>query len=134
MNRHLNCHIFICTQVKYPDIHDWGKLRRVLQFLSQTIGYNHVIGADNIYEVLNYVDASYATHEDMIGHTGGCMTFGWGLIHEKLSKHNLNTKISTKSEFVGASDYIPFIIWLTMYMEHQGYKIKQNQLMQDNMS
>ena len=31
-------------------------------------------------------------------------------------------------------DYIPFSIWLAMYMEHQGYKVKQNQLMQDNMS
>ena len=28
----------ICTQVKDPDIHDWVKLRQVLQLLDQTIG------------------------------------------------------------------------------------------------
>ena len=41
---------FLCNQVKDLDIHDWVKLRRLLQFLSQTIGDNHVIGADNIYD------------------------------------------------------------------------------------
>ena len=104
--------------MKYPDIHDWGKLRRVLQLLSQTIRDNRVIGAENMYEVLNYMDASYATHDDMRGHTGGCMTFSWGLIHAKFSKQKLNTKISTESEFIGSSNYIPFSICLAIYMEH----------------
>ena len=75
---------FICTRVKDLDVRDWVKLRGVLQFLSQTIRDNRVIGADNMYEVLNYMDASYATHDYMRGHTGSFMTFGWGLIHEKL--------------------------------------------------
>ena len=73
---------FFCTQVKDLDIHDYGKLRRVLQFLSQTIGDDRIVGADNIYEVLTYADASYATHDDMRVRTGGYMTFGWGLILE----------------------------------------------------
>ena len=55
---------FICTKVKYPDVHDWIKLRRVLQFPSQNIGDDRVIGDDNIYESLTYVDASYATHDE----------------------------------------------------------------------
>ena len=77
---------FLCNWLKYPDIHDWGKLRRVLQLISQTIGDDLVIGAENIYEVLSYVDASYATHNDMRGRTGGWMTFFGGLIHAKFSK------------------------------------------------
>ena len=97
---------FLCTRVKYPDISDWVKLRRVIQFLSQTIGDYRVIGAENIYEVLTYVDASYDTHNDMRGHT----------------------------EVSRARNCIPFSIWLDMYMEHQFYKFKRNQLMQDNMS
>ena len=75
---------FLYTRVKYPDIHDWGKLRQVLQFITQNIGDDCVIGAENIYEVLTYVEASYSTHDYMRGHTGSFMTFGWGLIHEKL--------------------------------------------------
>ena len=50
-------------------------MRRVLKFLIQTIGGDCVIGDDNIYEVLTYVDASYAIHENMRGHTDCCMTF-----------------------------------------------------------
>ena len=29
---------FLCTQVKDPDINDWGKLRQVLKLISKTIG------------------------------------------------------------------------------------------------
>ena len=72
---------FLCNQVKDPDIHDWGKMIQVLQLPSQTIGKDCVIGDDNIYEVLTYVDASYSTYNNMRDHTGGCMTFCWGLIH-----------------------------------------------------
>ena len=74
---------FLCTRVKYRDIHDWVKLRQLLQFLSQTIGDDRVIGSANIYELLTYLYASNAMHDNMRGRTGGCMTFGWGLIHTK---------------------------------------------------
>ena len=97
---------FIHTWVKDPDIHDWGKLRRVLKLPSKTIGNVRVIGDGNIYDVLTYVDALYDTHNYMRGRTGGCMKFG--------------------SEVVGASNYMPFSILLDMYMENQGYKVKQN--------
>ena len=123
---------FLCALVKDLDIHDWGKLRGVLQFLSQTIWGYRVIGADNIYEVLTYVEASYAMHNNMRGHNGGCMTFGWGLIHEKLYKQKLNTKGSTESEVVRASGFVQFSIWLAIYMEHQDYNVKRKQLVQDN--
>ena len=43
-------------------MHDWVKLIWVLQFLNQAIGDDQIIGDENIYEVLNYVDAPYATH------------------------------------------------------------------------
>ena len=109
---------FLCTRVKYPDIQDWGKMRRVLEFLNQTIGDNCVIGANNIYEVLTYVDTSYAIHYATRDYIGGCMMFGWGLIHENSSKYKLNTKISTESEVIRSKNYIQFSIWLYMYMEH----------------
>ena len=50
-----------------------GKLRRVLNFLNKNKGGDCVIGYDNIYCILTYVDESYATHNDMRGHNGGCM-------------------------------------------------------------
>ena len=52
----------------------------------------------------------------MRGHTGRFMMFGWGLIHAKLSKQKLNTKISTVYEVVGDINFIPIIIWFDMYI------------------
>ena len=49
----------------------WGKLRLLLQLMNQTMGENHAIGYENIYEVLTYVGAQYATHSNMRGHTSG---------------------------------------------------------------
>ena len=77
-------------------------------------GVNHIIGAENIYEMLNYADVPYDTHIIMRGHTGGFMTYSWELIHAKYFKQKLGTKISTESEVVGASNYIKFSIWLAM--------------------
>lgn len=81
-----------------------------------------------------YVDASYETHTDMKGHTGGLMSLGHGVIHTKSSKQKLNTKSSTESELVGASDYIPWAVWTAKVLEHQGYKVKRNIFYQDNES
>ena len=80
------------------------------------------------------MDVSYAKHDAMKVHDDCCMTFGWGLTHAKSSKKRLNTKCSMYSEVFGSIKYIPFGIWLDMYIEHQWYRVKQNQLMQDNMS
>ena len=46
----------------------------------------------------------------------------------------INTKSSTEAELVGVSDYLPYNIWLTMFLEDQGYVLKSNVLYQDNQS
>ena len=55
----------------------------------------------------------------MRGHTGGGMSMGWGLIHAKASKQNLNSKSSTETEVIVVSEYIPYKIWLINFMEAQ---------------
>merc|ERR1712232_1262490 len=70
----------------------------------------------------------------MRSHTGGVMSFGRGVIHARSNKQKLNTKSSTEAEVVGVSDYLPFNIWVKMFMEDQGYKLKENILYQDNES
>ena len=84
--------------------------------------------------MLTYVDFSYGINNDTIGHTDGCMMFGWGLIHKKLSKQKLNTKIQRSSNLLKASNEIPFGIWLDIDMKHQWFILKQHQIVQDNMS
>ena len=70
-----------------------------------------IIGANGMEIMETYVDASYAVHHDMKGHTGGLLTLGRGIVQGKASKQKLNTKSSTETELVGASDYIPWTVW-----------------------
>jgi hypothetical protein len=90
------------------------------------------LGADDMTVMQTWVDVSYAVHQDMKSHTGGCVSFGRGAIMSKSSKQKLNTKSTTESEFVGASDYLPSPIWGKKFLEAQGYTIKENIFHQDN--
>ena len=71
---------------------------------------------------------------DMKSQTGGAMSLGLGVLHGKSSKQKLNVKSSTEAELVGVSDYLPYNIWLMMFMSAQGYEIVDNTLYQDNQS
>ena len=62
------------------------------------------------------------------------MTFSWGLIHTKSFKQQLNTKKSKDYDVVGSIYNIPCSIWFGIYMEHQWYRFKQNQIVQYNTS
>ena len=126
--------VFLCTRVAKCTKQDWGKLRRVLQYLKGTINDSLRIGADNLNTLQTWVDASYAVHQDMKSHTGGAVSFGHGALLSKSAKQKLNTKSSTEAELVGASDYLPSTIWVKYFMEAQGYPIETNLYHQDNQS
>ena len=79
-----------------------------------------------------WADASYATHDQMRGHTGGVTSFGTGATHHKSGKQKLNAKSSTETEIIGASDYLPWVIWAKRFMKKQGYKIEETIFYQDN--
>jgi len=126
--------MFLCTRVSKSTKEDWGKLKRVLQYVNGTIDDVLTIGADTMGVLQTWVDASYGVHMDMRSHTGGLMSFGLGAICCKSSKQKLNTKSSTEAELVGASDYLPHTIWTRMFLLEQGYAIEENIFAQDNQS
>ena len=98
---------------------DWRKLRSVLQYVKRTLDMPRVLGADSILELATWVDASYAVHMDMRIHTGGCMSFGLGVLMPKSTKQKLNTKSSTKVEVAGGSDYITNVIYTELFLKVQ---------------
>eukprot|EP00957_Ditylum_brightwellii_P164188 12500893-Ditylum_brightwellii.AAC.1 len=49
-------------------------------------------------------------------------------------KQRLNTKSSTKTEFVGVDDALPHVLWTAYFLEAQGYKVKMSEVYQDNLS
>ena len=70
----------------------------------------------------------------MKGQTGGAMSMGIGVLHSKSGKQKLNVKSLTESKLVGNSDYLPYNLWMIMFMGVQGYVIIENLLYQDNYS
>jgi hypothetical protein len=81
-----------------------------------------------------WVDAAFAVHPNMQGHSGGGLSLGRGFLIINLTKQKLNTRSSTESEIVGADDFMPAICWTQYFMESQGYQVQDNILFQDNKS
>ena len=125
---------FLCTRVAGPDEDDWLKLKRVLQYLRGTIDLVLTLGADDLLNMKSWVDVSYGIHDDCKSHTGGAVSWGWGVLLTKCQKQKLNTKSSTEGEIVGVSDFMPNMIWGRMFLEEQGFVLEKNTLFQDNQS
>ena len=85
-------------------------------------------------KIETWVDVSYGVHTDMRGHTGGVISLGKGVVHHKTGKQKINTKSSTESELVEASNYLPHMVWLGHFLQEQGYKVTKTVFYQDNES
>ena len=125
---------FLTTRVKNPDEDDWGKLKRVLQYLKGTMNMPLVISADTMTLPRWWVDASYAVHADCRGQTGAMVSFGNGMAISFSRKQKLNTKSSTESELVGVDDAMPLVIWTRYFLQEQGYDMEPSLVYQDNKS
>jgi hypothetical protein len=81
-----------------------------------------------------YVDALFAVHPNMHGHTGGGLTMVRGFPIVASWKQKLNTKSLTESELVGVDDMMPIMLWTCYFLLSQGYGIIENLLLWDNKS
>ena len=93
-----------------------------------------VLGKDNTDSVRWWIDASYAVHPSMHGHTGATMSMGNGSVYSRSWKQKMVMRSSTESEVVGVYDVLPQILWTKKFLEDQGVTIKETVLYQDNMS
>ena len=90
-----------------------------------TIDLVLTLGADDLLKMKLWVDVPYGIHSDCKSHTGRAILWGWGVLGNKCQKQKLNTKSSTKGEIVGVSDFMPNMVWARMFMEVQGYILKE---------
>ena len=81
-----------------------------------------------------WIDASYAVHEDMKGHTGATLSLGKGGIYSGSWKQKLVARSSTESELIGVYDVLPQILWTKQFLEEQGWKDSATVIYQDNTS
>ena len=123
---------FLSTRVRDPDDDDWKKLLRMMQYLKGTADLVLTLSADGTNILKWYVDASYAIHPDMKGHTGGYLTMGEGGIINKSQKQKLNAKSSTEAELISTDDVLPDCLWTGYFIEAQGYGAYKTIINRDN--
>jgi hypothetical protein len=111
-----------------------GKLRHLVEYLRKDSTRPLVLGTNNDGLLMWYVNALFAVHPNMRGHTGGGLTLGRGFPISASTKQKLNTRSSTESELVGVDDMMPIILWTQYFLLSQGYGIIENLLLQDNKS
>eukprot|EP00957_Ditylum_brightwellii_P048284 3664415-Ditylum_brightwellii.AAC.1 len=70
----------------------------------------------------------------MRGHLGVTMSLGEGLIFSSSTKQKLNTKSSTETELIAVDDTMPHILWITYFLECQGYNVGKASICHGNKS
>eukprot|EP00957_Ditylum_brightwellii_P063783 4839988-Ditylum_brightwellii.AAC.1 len=55
----------------------------------------------------------------MRGHIGMTMSMGEGSVFSSSTKHNLNTKRSTKTELIAADDAMQHTLWISYFLKFQ---------------
>jgi hypothetical protein len=125
---------FLCGRLTSPDEDDYKKLTRVIKYLRGTVDLVLTLTAGGSNEIHWWVDASFAVHTDMKGHTGGTMSLGKGSVYSTSTKQRLVSRSSTESEVIGVHDVLPQMVWTRNFLKHQGVDMEDMVLHQDNMS
>jgi hypothetical protein len=113
---------------------DWNKLTHLMKYLRGTRTLPLILSANGTGILKWWLDAAFAVHPNMQGHSPGGLSLGRGFPIVSLTKQKLNTQSSTESEIVGADDFMTAICWTQYFMEAQGYQVQDNILFQDNKS
>ncbi len=101
---------FLTTRVRCPDVQDWVKLRHLVKYLRSTVDLPLTLGAMSGEVQHWYVDAAFAVHPNMRGHSGGALTLGLEFPISSSGKQKLNTCSSTEGELVGVEDLMSLIV------------------------
>jgi hypothetical protein len=101
---------FLTTRVCCPDLQDWVKLRHLVEYLRSTVDLPLISGATSFGVQNWYVDAAFAVHPNMRGHSGGALTLELGFPISSSGKQKLNTRSLTESELVGVDNLMSFCL------------------------
>ena len=135
---------FLCKRVKCPNLGDWKKLGRLVQYVRATSHLPLIVESNGSGNLVWSIDASFAVHIDMKSHTGYCLSLGIGSPISGSSTQKVNTRSTTESELVTVNDAIGYGEWTSLYSKDQvkeyptEYPLKKlgtkNIVLQDNTS
>ena len=106
----------------------------MMQYLCGTKVMVLTLQANDYGTVRWWIDASYAVHEDMKGHTDTTFSLGNGTIYSGSWKQKLVAWSSTESELIGMHDVLPQVLWTKQFLEEQGCLDTPTVVYQDNTS
>ena len=69
---------FLTTIVQKPDLDYWNKLSHMMQYIRVTRQLPLILIADGTHNLKWLVDAAFAFHPNMRGHSGGGLSLGRG--------------------------------------------------------
>ena len=81
---------FLTTRVREPDKDDWTKLVHLMKYIRGTRTLPLILSADGSGILKWWVDASFAVHPNMRGHSGGGFSMGRGFPVVASTKQKLN--------------------------------------------
>lgn len=126
---------FLTCRVTKSTIDDWLKLQRVCNYLHDTKDLKMKLRGQSTADLICYVDASHAVHDNYRSHTGVVITIGGRcIVFIKSTKQGINGKSSTESELIAVSDALPQIIYTKEFLEEILSHDIDTVLMQDNTS
>ena len=125
---------YLSGRLQAPYQNDYLKLARMMKYLQATPDLTLTLSSDGTGNIYWWVDASYAVHPDMKGHTGVTMSLGKGSVYSSSTKQKMVTRSSTECEVVGVYDSMPHLLWTSLFMKSQGYATGTTTLYQDNKS
>jgi hypothetical protein len=126
--------VFLTTRVRAPEKDNLNKLVYLMRYTRGTRKMPLILSANGSGILKWWVDALFAVHPNMRGHSGGGLSLGRGFTIVSYTKQKLNTRSSTETEIGFADDFMPGICWTRYFMKAQGYGVKDNVLFQDNKS
>jgi hypothetical protein len=129
---------YLATRCSEPTQNDFDKAIRILSYLKSTIDMKlthkcQTNGPKNL--LFAFVDASYATHSDMKGHSG-CLIFdeAGNLLYASSTKQKLMSKSSTDAEIIAVHSSMNSIEELRDLFNELNGDINPVCLYQDNLS
>ena len=82
----------------------------MMQYLHGTPNMPMVLSRDGSGVIQWWADGSHATHTNLRGHMGGCMSLGQGMIITLSLKQKLNTRSSTETKLVATNNIMPLLL------------------------
>ena len=125
---------FFTTRVSLAITQDWYKLSRAIGYLNSTLNLSLTLEADKAIILKWYIDALFAVHRDMKSQTGATLTMSKGSLYSTSMRQKLNTFSSTEAELVAMSYILPQTMWISYFLQDQGYKPSNCIVFQDNRS